>query len=280
LQGLYGSLSSLADFTLQQVLESSPSVLYSIKGEEPIILAGVNLSALDVEAVVSLGDTGEADGIILGYCVLKLINARNLHSIFYKTKISDVRIPVLTAGPQDNLHATVEKIMKKGWGYAVVVDAEQRPTNLVGLLDLATFYLKSGVASVLATKRVKDKSSTPLFAINQDTTVAGAIRAMLDWHARRLLVKEPGLVISDRGVIKWLLSPSSMAQLRDSPRRILTTPVSSISEVLHTPSFVDPETDAATALDLIIKNDAHCVVTKDFKQIMTPWDLTVRLLVG
>jgi hypothetical protein len=53
-----------------------------------------------------------------------------------------------------------------------------------------------------------------------------------------------------------------------------------MSEMLHTPSLVDPQTDAATALDLITKNDAHCVVTKDFKQIMTPWNLTVRLLVG
>ena len=280
LPGLDNPLHSLGDFTLEQMLETSPSVLYSIKGEEPIILAGVNLSALEVEAVASLGKTGEADGIILGYCVLRLINARNLQSVFYKTKISDVRIPVLTARPQDNLLVTVERIMKKGWGYAVLVDPENRPTNLVGLLDLATFYLKSGIAEDLAKKRVKDKSSSPLFAINQNVTVSKAIRAMLDWHARRLLVKEPGMVISDRAVIKWLLSPANMAQLRDSPRRVLATPISSVSEVLHTPSLVDPDTDGATALELIIKNDAHCVITKDYKQIMTPWDLTVRLLVG
>jgi len=34
------------------------------------------------------------------------------------------------------------------------------------------------------------------------------------------------------------------------------------------------------ALDLITKNDAHCVITADNKQIITPRDLTARLLVA
>lgn len=273
-------MPSLSDFTIKEMLEATPSVLYSMKGEEPIILAGVHLSALEVEAVASLNKGGRPEGIILGYCVLRLINTKNLWSVFYQTKISTVKLPVLVARPQDSLETTVKKIMKKGWGYAVVVDSEGKPTNLVGLLDLATFYLSAGVSSNLANKLVKDKASTPLFAISQEATVQSAIRAMLDSHARRLLVKEPGLVLSDRGLIRWLLSPANMSKLRDSPREVLQTKLSTIPEILHTPTFVDRETDGATALDLITKNEAHCVITKDRKQILTPWDLTVRLLVS
>jgi CBS domain-containing protein len=273
-------LPSLSEYTIKQMLEKAPSVLYSMNGEEPIILAGVHLSALEVEAVASLSRAGRADGIILGYCVLRLINAPNLWSVFYKTKISTVKLPVLMVRPQDNLQRTVSVILNKGWGYAVVVDSGNKPTNLIGLLDLAAFYLKSGVASGLANMRVKDKASNELFTIGEDATVIAAIRTMLERHTRRLFVKESGLILSDRGVIKWLLSASNMTKLRDSPKEVLTTRVSSISEILHTPSIVDPETDGATALELITKNDAHCVITKDLKHILTPWDLTVRLLAG
>jgi len=273
-------LASLSDFTVKDVIKQVPSVLYSIEGSEPIILAGVHLSSLDVEAVASLSKAGNPDGIILGYCVLRLISVKNLWSVFYQTKMATVKLPVLTARPQENLERFVKRIMKSGWGYAVVVDDAGKPSNLVGLLDLAGFYLKSGVASRLADKVVKDKASSPLFAISEEATVLATIRSMLHKHARRLLVKEPGLVISDRGVIKWLLSPSNMTRLRDSPRQVLTTRLKSIPEILHTPSFVDPKTDGATALDLITKNEAHCVITTDKRQILTPWDLTVRLLVA
>jgi CBS domain-containing protein len=262
------------------MLEQSPSTLYSIEGDEPIILAGVHLSALEVEAVASLDKDGCADGIILGYCVLRLVSPKNLWSVFYQTKVTTVKLPALTATPKDDLQKTVNRIMNKGWGYAVVVDERGKPTNLVGLLDLAAFYLKSGVASALSDKYVKDKASTPLFSVKQDVTVLGAIQAMLDKHARRLLVEESGKVLSDRSVIKWLLSPDNMTKLRDSPKEIMASKVSAMDEVLHIPTFVDPDTNGETALDLITKNDAHCVITKDRTQILTPWDLTVRLLAG
>lgn len=150
---------------------------------------------------------------------------------------------------------------------------------MVGLLDLATSYLKSGVGSRLAEVRVKDKASAELFNISQDVTVFAAVRTMLDRHARRLFVTGPGLVLSDRSVIKWLLSPSNVTKLKDSPKQLMATTIGSISEVLHAPSFVSPDTDGTTALELILKNDAHCVITEDLKHILTPWDLTVKLLV-
>jgi CBS domain-containing protein len=273
-------LRSLADYSVKQMLAESPSTLYSISGEDPIILAGVHLSALEVEAVLALGKNDQPDGIILGYCVLRLMDSKNLWSVFYQTKISTVKLPVLTAKPDDNLQKMISRIMNKGWGYAVIVDSQNKATNLVGLLDLATFYLKSGVSELLAKKQVKDKASTPLFSISEEVTLIDAIKAMLDKHARRLLVTQSGLVLSDRGIIKWLLSPANMDKLRDAPKEILATKVRAMSEVLHTPSTVKPDTDAATALKEIVKNDAHCVVTSDMQQILTPWDLTVRLLLS
>ena len=47
--------------------------------------------------------------------------------------------------------------------------------------------------------------------------------------------------------------------------------------MLHRPVFVEGNVDAATALQLINKEDARCLITKDRKMILTPWDLTISL---
>lgn len=270
-------LHSLERFTVRDVLDQAPSTMYSVNGSEPIILAGVHLSSLEVEAVASLTRTNGVNGIILGYCVLRLINAKNLWTVFYRTKVADVRIPVLKTTPDENLLKTVRRIKRKGWGYAVVIDSGGKPSNILGLLDLASFYAKSGVATELSNQLVGKRASTPLYSIREEVTVQGAIRTMLAKHARRLFVKESSSVLSDRGIIKWLLSPPTLAGLRDSPESVLKTQIGSIGEVLHRPSFVEPGTNGETALKLALENDAHCVITQDKRQILTPWDLTVRL---
>jgi len=48
--------------------------------------------------------------------------------------------------------------------------------------------------------------------------------------------------------------------------------------MLHKPVFVEQDLDAATALSWISKEDARCLITKDKRMILTPWDLTISLL--
>ncbi len=168
--------------------------------------------------------------------------------------------------------------MNQGWGYAIVVAPNGAPTNLVGLLDIASFLVKSGYTAKITNVRARDKASNPLVSVSENLSVMDTIQTMLDKHVRRLFVKESGLVVSDRGIIKWLLSPVNLGRLRDSPGEILDSPIKSMGPMLHKPVFVDPELDAASALSWINAEDGRCLITKDRKMILTPWDLTISML--
>jgi hypothetical protein len=98
-----------------------------------------------------------------------------------------------------------------------------------------------------------------------------------DKHVRGLFVRESEQVVSDRGVIKWLLSPANLGKLRDAPEEALGSPVRKLGPMLHKPLFVKEEI-AAAALQWISKGDARCLITENRKMILTPWDLTISLL--
>jgi predicted transcriptional regulator len=271
-------LPSLVGVSIAKVLEASPCVLYKVNEDEPIISAGLHLSQLDVEGVVAVDKAGKPTGIIIGYNVLRLVNPKSVWSIFYQTKIEDSKMRVLLAKPEDDVQGIVKNILSNGWGYAIVVNPAGAPTNLIGLLDLAEFLVKSGYTGRVTNVRARDKASNPLISISESVSVMETIRTMLDKHIRRLYLKESELIVSDRGIIKWLLSPSNLGKLRDAPKEVLDSPVSSLGPMLHKPVFVEPQLDAARALQWIGREDARCLITDDRKMILTPWDLTISLL--
>jgi CBS domain-containing protein len=269
---------SISGLSIKRILEASPCVLYRISEREPIISAGLHLSQLDVEGVVATDEAGNATGIILGYNVLRLMNAKSVWSTFYQTRIADSKMRVLLAKPEDGIQTIVKSILNHGWGYAIVVEPSGAPTNLIGLLDIAEFLVKSGFAAKVTNVRARDKASNPLIAVSEGLSVMDTISTMLDKHVRRLFVRESEMVVSDRGIIKWLLSPTNLGKLRDSPKELLDSTVGSMGPMLHKPVFVAQDCDAATALRLISKEDARCLITSDRKMILTPWDLTISLL--
>ena len=272
-------MASVSGFNIAQILQASPCTLFSINEDEPIISAGLHLSQLDVEGVVATDKDGKADGVILGYNVLRLLNPKTLWTTFYQTKIVDSKMRVLLVKPGDEVRGVFKRILDHGWGYAIVVDAAGKPKNLIGLLDIANFMIKSGFSAVVKNTRVRERGSNPLVTTTESATVLAAIGVMLDKHVRRLFVRESELILSDRGLIKWILSPANVGRLRDSPQEVLGSPVSSMRPMLHKPSFVEYDTDAATALKKIYDEDARCLITNDRKMILTPWDLTISLVV-
>jgi CBS domain-containing protein len=271
-------LLSILGVSIRNLLETSPSVLYRVNEEEPIISAGLHLSQLDIEGVVSVDKAGKPTGIIIGYNVLRLVNAKTVWSTFYQTRIADSKMRVLLAKPEDDVQNIVKSIQNHGWGYAIVVSPGGAPTNLVGLLDIADFLVKSGFTAKVTNVRARDKASNPLISVSERASIMAVIQTMLDKHVRRLFVTESERVVSDRGVIKWLLSPANLGKLRDAPGEALSSPLSSLGPMLHKPVFVEKDLDAARALQLINSEDARCLITDDRKMILTPWDLTVSLL--
>lgn len=269
---------SILGVPIRQVLETSPCTLYRIDENEPIISAGLHLSQLDVEGVVATDKSGKPTGIIIGYNVLRLANPKTVWSTFYQTRIADSKMRVLLTKPEDNVQTMTKSIMTNGWGYAIVVSPSGAPTNLIGLLDIAEFLVKSGYTARVTNVRARDKASNPLIKTSEQLSIYDTIQTMLDKHVRRLFLKETERIVSDRAIIKWLLSPANLGRLRDAPEEVMGSTVSSIGPMLHKPVFVEPDCDAATALTLINKEDARCLITNNRRMILTPWDLTISLL--
>jgi CBS domain-containing protein len=263
---------------IKKILEASPCTLYRIDESEPIISAGLHLSQLDVEGVVATDKTGKPTGIIIGYNVLRLANPKTIWSTFYQTRIADSKMRVLLTKPEDDVQTIAKSIVSNGWGYAIVVNPAGNPTNLIGLLDIAEFLVKSGFTARVTNVRARDKASNPLIKTSEQLSVYETIRTMLDKHVRRLFLKETERIVSDRAIIKWLLSPVNLGKLRDSPEEVMRSPVSAIGAMLHKTVFVEPDCDASTALKLINTEDSRCLVTNDRRMILTPWDLTISLL--
>ncbi len=271
-------LLSMLGVPIKNILETSPCTLYRIDENEPIISAGLHLSQLDVEGVVATDKAGKPTGIIIGYNVLRLANPKTIWSTFYQTRIADSKMRVLLTKPEDDVQTIAKSIMSNGWGYAIVVNPGGFATNLIGLLDIAEFLVKSGFTARVTNIRARDKASNPLIKTSEQLSVYETIQTMLDKHVRRLFLKETEMIVSDRAIIKWLLSPANLGKLRDAPEQVMESPVSAIGPMLHKPVFVEPDCDAATALQLINKEDARCLITNDRQMILTPWDLTISLL--
>ena len=77
---------------------------------------------------------------------------------------------VLLAKPEDDVQTIVKSILNHGWGYAIVVNAGGAPTNLIGLLDIADFLVKSGFTAKVTNVRARDKASNPLISISEGAT--------------------------------------------------------------------------------------------------------------
>lgn len=263
---------------MRNILETSPCVLYRVNEDEPIMSAGLHLSQLDIEGVVAVDGAGKPTGVTLGYNVLRLVDTKTVWSAFYRTRVADSKMRVLLAEPEDDVQTIIKSILHHGWGYAIAVNASGAPINLIGLLDIAEFPVRSGYTAKVTNVRATDKASNPLISISEGVTVMAAIQTMLDKHVRRLFVRESELVVSDSGVIKWLLSPANFGRLRDAPSEVLASSVGSLGPLLHKPVFVEKDLDAEKPQQWINKEDARCLITDDRTMILTPWDLTVSLL--
>ena len=225
-----------------------------------------------------MSQAGKPTGVILGYNVLRLVDPKTVWSAFYQTRIADSKMPVLLAQAEDDVQAIVKSIMNHGWGYAIIVDRGGAPTNLIGLLDLAEFLVKSAFIGPGHERKGVGQGVQPDDLGEQRARHRGhhpddARQAHEEALPERLCARR----LRPR-MIKWLLSPANLKRLRDSPKELLESSVASLGALLHKPLFVDPDIDAATALTWLNKEDGRCLITEDRKTILTPWDLTVSLL--
>ena len=93
---------------------------------------------------------------------------------------------------------------------------------------------------------------------------------------RRLLVEGRGLIVSDSSILRALF-PGLLYELRDEPKRLLESSITSRRGVLVRPGRLDPDLSSLDAMRSILSLESRCLVNEELNAILTPWDLTVKL---
>jgi len=213
-------------------------------------------------------------GFIGGYIIIEIIeqSRKNAWSTLYKTPSENVDWKLLTTSLDEELDILLRKMIATGYGHALVLDKD-KPVSPIGLLDIAKFFLYSGVSDNLEDITIGQLGSSPIVSVPPESTILQAVSTMIEKRVRRLLVKDK--VLSDRSLIKALMTYPWLSKLRDSTEETLNSPLTALpATVFHKPSRALPSEGLSKGLSLLLDAEAKCLLVDG--QIATPWDLVVK----
>jgi predicted transcriptional regulator len=261
---------------IAQIIENFPRPFYFIHTNDPVINAVPYLVVSDIDAIAII-ENNYAKGMLVGYNIISLINkhGNNIWSALYKTRAIDIAWSVLTISMNETLFYLIKNFQEKNMGYSLVLE-NNKPISIIGLLDIIKFYAYTGITNQLKNIRVYDLLSKPLIKISAETSLKEAISIMLNKRVRRLFIEKFNLILSDRSIIRKLLTFPLIERLRDKPREVLAMPIRSLTPMLQKPGIISHNNTFDTAVNTLLESEAHCLVTDDFSGILTPWDLVVK----
>lgn len=150
------------------------------------------------------------------------------------------------------------------------------PVGVIGLLDIIKFYVYTGVVNQLKNIRIRDLLSKPLVKVSAETSLKEAITIMLNKRIRRIFIEKFNLILSDRSIVRKLLTFPLIERLRDKQQEVLMMPIRSLVPMLQKPGIISQDDTFDKAVYKLLESEAHCLVTDDFTGILTPWDLVIK----
>jgi CBS domain-containing protein len=245
--------------------------------------AFVVLKALDLPALAVVNRRGEVVGVLTGYNVITLLyrvgltSPEKLWAALYKTPVYDVGWLTLQAETTKSLEDLVAGMRARGWGYAVVHHGETQ--HLIGVLDVARFLVSSG-ALEKTSLRLLDIATGNVVSVRRDSRLFDLIGVMLRRRVRRVVLEEGEYVITDRGVLQYLVSNQALEMLRDNPTKLMNTRLDELTQYVGRPEILSGDTHISTALKKLVEKEPYTVLTEERKHILTPWDITKLLKQG
>jgi len=205
--------------TAADVVKFSSSTTYSVRIDDAVIIAGVHIAVLDVEAVLVSGHEGGIHGVLTGYNLLRLVYEKpeNAWRSLYRTMCYDVDWRALLFSSGDRLEALLEGMLRRRWGYAVV--DEWGNHRVIGVIDVARLFEKSGVLEKVGDVKLGDIGSSPIISVTSQSTIKGTIEMMIRRRVRRIYVEDLKMILTDRDVVRYLLSSGVVSTFRDESEK-------------------------------------------------------------
>jgi hypothetical protein len=103
---------------------------------------------------------------------------------------------------------------------------------------------------------------------------------MLHKKIRRVVLEGGEYVITDRGIMQYLVSNQALEMLRDNPTKLMNTPLDELTQYIGRPEILSGDTHISTAFKKLVEKEPYTVLTEERKHILTPWDITKLLKDG
>jgi len=270
-------------YTVFDVLRYVDRATPIIGEDDAVINALVVLKALEVPALAVVNRRGEVVGVFAGYNVITLLHRVGLTSpeklwaALYKTPVYDVGWLTLQAETTKSLEDLVTGMRARGWGYAVVHHGETQ--HLIGVLDVARFLVSSG-ALEKTSLRLLDIATGNVVSVRRDSRLFDLMGVMLRRRVRRVVLEGGEYVITDRGVLQYLVSNQALEMLRDDPAKLMNTPLDELTQYVGRPEILSGDTHISTAFKKLVEKEPYTALTEERKHILTPWDITKLLKQG
>jgi CBS domain-containing protein len=270
-------------FTVFDVLRYVDRTAPIIGEDDAVIKALVVLKALDVPALAVVNRRGEAVGVFGGYNVITLLHRvastspEKLWTALYKTPLHDVDWLTLQAETTTSLEDLVAGMRARGWGFASVrLEGAQ---HLVSILDVARFLVSSRALERTSLKLV-DIATGNVVSVRRDSTLFDLIGVMLRRRVRRVVLEGGEYVITDRGILQYIVSNQALEMLRDNPTKLMNTPLDELTQYVGRPEILSGDTHISTAFKKLVEKEPYTALTEERKHILTPWDITKLLKQG
>jgi CBS domain-containing protein len=270
-------------YTVFDVLRHIDRTAPTIGEDDSVIKALVVLKALDLPALAVVNGRGEVVGVFTGYNVITLLyrvgstSPEKLWAALYKTPLHDVDWLTLQAETTTSLEDLVTGMRARGWGFASVrLEGAQ---HLVSILDVARFLVSSG-ALERTSLRLLDIATGNVVSVSRDSTLFDLIGVMLRRRVRRVVLEGGEYVITDRGVLQYIVSNQALEMLRDNPEKLMNTPLDELTPYVGRPEILSGDTHISTAFKKLVEKEPYTVLTEERKHILTPWDITKLLKQG
>jgi len=258
---------------VSDIIKVIPNRVCTVKWDDPVIIAALYLTAIDVETLLVLNGKKRVHGIIAAYNIINLIysHPENIWKTLYKTSCYDVDCMVLKTSPEEHLDSLLSSMATTFLDYAVVEEASGH--RVIGPIDVARLLLEHNVLNHIKGLRIKDIGSTPIVSLGEESSIKQLIGAMLRHKVRSVFIKEQRKVITDRDLIKYLLTSPVVDEFREDPNGVLFKPVKDVQNYMRKPAELEPETSLSEALKHLLSNEAYTIITTDECCIVTPWDI-------
>jgi CBS domain-containing protein len=176
-----------------------------------------------------------------------------------------------------SLEDLVANMRAREWGFALVRLGET--IQLVNILDVARFLVSSG-ALERTSLRLVDIATGNVVSAGWDLTLLDLMGVMLHKKIRRVVLEGGEYVITDRGIMQYLVSNQALEMLRDNPTKLMNTPLDELTQYIGRPEILSGDTHISTAFKKLVEKEPYTVLTEERKHILTPWDITKLLKDG